>query len=153
MKLIVAFRNFVNAPNKCTFCPHSAFCVFPTIHAINTTLSVLQRSHVSCAVRTEYLVMRPLEGGGGKILSRPYPGPQHQQVLFLNSRDLCYRSCYNLLFTYIINRQIKEVGTMTGVSSWVRFPLEADMFFSTVTKPALRPTRPSIGSEVVRLWN
>jgi len=66
MKLIVAFRNFVNAPNKCTFCPHSAFCVFPTIHAINTTLSVLQRSHVSCAVRTEYLVMRPLEGGGGR---------------------------------------------------------------------------------------
>jgi len=86
MKLIVAFRNFVNAPNNCTFCPHSAFCVFRTIHAINTRLSVQQRSHVSCAVRTEYLVMRP---GGGKILSRPYPDPHHQQVLFLNSIETC----------------------------------------------------------------
>ena len=63
MKLIVAFRNFVNVPSNCTFCPHSAFCVFPRIHAINAGLSVQQRSHVSCAVRTEYLAMRPGEWG------------------------------------------------------------------------------------------
>jgi hypothetical protein len=64
MKLIVAFRNFLNAPSNCTFCPHSAFCVFNKIHSINAGLSVQQRSHVSCAVKTEYLAMRP--GGRGR---------------------------------------------------------------------------------------
>ena len=29
-KLVVAFRNFVNAPEKCAFCPHRiyVFCVY-----------------------------------------------------------------------------------------------------------------------------
>jgi len=37
------------------------------IDAINIRLSVQQRSHVSCAVKTEYLVMRPRGREGGTV--------------------------------------------------------------------------------------
>jgi hypothetical protein len=39
-KLIVAFRNFTNAPESCTFCPHSVFVCFVWISEQTAIISL-----------------------------------------------------------------------------------------------------------------
>ena len=59
-KLILAFRNFANAPKNCTFCPHSAFVCFVFISEQTATFALYDKLIVflqprwkefTCAVR------------------------------------------------------------------------------------------------------
>jgi len=64
-KLKATFRNFVNAPNNSTFCPHSAFVCFvgsrwgggaiTSIQGINRLVFIQVEECVYSAVRTEFL--------------------------------------------------------------------------------------------------
>ena len=60
-KLIVAFRNFPNAPKNSTFCPHSVFMCFVwiweqtaiiSLYNINWLVCITETECVYCAVRT-----------------------------------------------------------------------------------------------------
>ena len=68
-KLIVAFRNFENAPNNSTFCPHSVFMrsvwiweqtAIISLYSINWLVFITETGCVYCAVRNGslYIILR-----------------------------------------------------------------------------------------------